>query len=287
MASGGSRARRVLGWGWDVAGRVSHGELTIAGGGIALFALLATIPALAAMVSLYALVADPADIPGHLGPLARVLPAAVVDFLVGELRRASSSTGELSATLVSSSLIALYSARNAIDAVIEGLGRAYRVPDERTRWHRMITTLVAASVVLLALVVLVLVVVALPEVATVLGAGRGVTSTLELVRWPGLLVATTAGLVALYRTGASGGRRVRRHAVPGAVVATLGWLLVSYGLEVWVDRVADYQILYGAFASVIVLLIWFYGSAMCVLVGAVVNATWDDLGAAWRGDARR
>jgi membrane protein len=41
---------------------------------------------------------------------------------------------------------------------------------------------------------------------------------------------------------------------------------------VWVDRVADYQILYGAFAGVIVVILWFYLSALSVLVGAAVNA---------------
>lgn len=270
MSSPGSRARQVLVAGarasWRVIARMSQTELTVAGGGIAMFALLATVPAVAAVVSIYALVADPQDIPSHLGPLRLVLPSAVFRFLVDELGRAARNSSEVSLTLVSSLVISIYSARGALGALFEGLGRAFHQPVRRSRWEQLILSVVAATGAMLALLACVLVVVAGPQLAMLLRLGDDLGG-LQLLRWPALLVIVTIALVLLYRVVA-GPIRVW----PGAVAATAAWLAASYALELWVDQIADYEVLYGAFAGVIVLILWFYVSAMCVLMGAVINA---------------
>ena len=82
--------------------------------GAALFAFLATVPALGAIASLYGLIADPADIAGHLDGLDAVLPHAVVQFLIDQMsRHAARSSDELGITLGVTVVLALYSARSA------------------------------------------------------------------------------------------------------------------------------------------------------------------------------
>lgn len=122
----------VLRWLWHVIGRVADGELTVAGGGIALFGLLATIPAVAAVVSIYALAADPSDIPTHLGPLRHLVPAAVHGFIVEQLGRASADTGELSFTLVTSLVLSI----DRRDQARRPQHHQPRGRDAVGRWHR-------------------------------------------------------------------------------------------------------------------------------------------------------
>jgi membrane protein len=50
------------------------------------------------------------------------------------------------------------------------------------------------------------------------------------------------------------------------------WLLASYILSLWVENVANYEVVYGAFASVIVVILWFYLSVLAVLIGGFLNA---------------
>jgi membrane protein len=66
-----------LGWahvGWRVFASISKHRLLTTSGGVAFFALLAIFPALATIVSLYSLFADPHAIPERVALLAGVVP---------------------------------------------------------------------------------------------------------------------------------------------------------------------------------------------------------------------
>src|SRR5215468_5326566 len=104
------------------------GEMPVMAAGTALFAILATVPTLAAVVGVYGLVADPHAIHDHLRGLETVLPREVVTFVGDQLERQSTrSSGELGIALATSVVLAVYSARGAARALIAVLNRAYRV----------------------------------------------------------------------------------------------------------------------------------------------------------------
>lgn len=60
--------------------------------------------------------------------------------------------------------------------------------------------------------------------------------------------------------------------MPGAVVATLGWLITSLGFSYYVNNFANYSRFYGSLGAIIILLTWLYLSSMIVLIGGEVNA---------------
>jgi membrane protein len=95
----------------------------------------------------------------------------------------------------------------------------------------------------------------------------------SLLRWPVLFTVVLCSLALLFRFAPAPRReRSKRHVWPGAIASTVLWLAASYLLSLWVENVADYQIFYGAFASVIVVLLWFYLSVLVVVIGGFVNA---------------
>jgi membrane protein len=59
---------------------------------------------------------------------------------------------------------------------------------------------------------------------------------------------------------------------PGSVLATTLWLLASLAFRFYVSHFASYNATYGAIGGVIVLMTWFYVSALAVLIGAELNA---------------
>ncbi len=61
-------------------------------------------------------------------------------------------------------------------------------------------------------------------------------------------------------------------ALPGAVFATIGWQLSSYGFSYYVS-VHNYSLVYGNLGSIIVLTSWFYLSALILIIGGHLNAT--------------
>jgi membrane protein len=59
---------------------------------------------------------------------------------------------------------------------------------------------------------------------------------------------------------------------PGAIVATVLWLAASLGFKFYVGNFADYNATYGSLGGVIILMLWFYISAVAILLGAEMNA---------------
>jgi membrane protein len=89
----------VRGW-WQVAERVftesSRDNLSVVAAGCAFYALFAIFPALSALISLYGLVADPANVEPNFGMLAYVLPQQAYDLVIEQIRRVAETSGRRS-----------------------------------------------------------------------------------------------------------------------------------------------------------------------------------------------
>jgi membrane protein len=248
------------------------GEMPILAGGTALFAIFAVVPMLAALVAIYGVVADPIDIYSHINGLESVLPAQVMRFVVDQLeRQARTSSRELGLALAVSVFVAMFSARGAARAMIDSLNRAYRVKDTRTPLMKFVVTMLMAAGTLVGLLLMFGSVIALPAIFAMLNLEN--YAIVQWLRWPGLMAVTFATLLALYRFAPSPRPLgTQRHLWPGAAISTFLLVILSLALSVWVDRVANFDLWYGAFGSVIVILLWFYLSVIAIVLGGFVNA---------------
>jgi membrane protein len=99
------------------------------------------------------------------------------------------------------------------------------------------------------------------------GMSGGVAALLTLVEF--LLLA--AAMTALYRFVPNTPVR-RSHAIAGGVFAALGLEIAKRVLAWYIQQVPTYSMVYGAFATVPILLVWIYIAWVIVLLGAVVAA---------------
>ena len=83
MVAGG---RRVL-------SESSRDNLSVVAAGCAFYALFAIFPALSALISLYGLAADPANIEQSFGMLGYVLPEQAFDIVIDQIRRVAQASG--------------------------------------------------------------------------------------------------------------------------------------------------------------------------------------------------
>jgi membrane protein len=91
-----------------------------------------------------------------------------------------------------------------------------------------------------------------------------------LVSWP-LLVLTVLGAHALVYAFGPAQRASRRWVTTGALVATLLWLGFTLAFSVYINRFAAPTHTYGALAGIAVLMLYLYGTAVVLLLGAVVD----------------
>jgi membrane protein len=96
------------------------------------------------------------------------------------------------------------------------------------------------------------------------------------------IVLTTAALAlamivltVVYRAGTCGAHKWRQ-AIPGAIVATPLWWLVSWCFGVYMRHV-PYSLVYGGFATAIGLLLWMNFTAIVILLGSAYNAEYSEL----------
>ena len=87
----------------------------------------------------------------------------------------------------------------------------------------------------------------------------------------------TAVLATFYRYSVSHSKRVERRVFPGAVVAVVLWLVISWAFGLYVSTLAEYAVFYGSLAAVAVLLVWLWLTSLAILVGAELNSQLEGL----------
>jgi membrane protein len=88
--------------------------------------------------------------------------------------------------------------------------------------------------------------------------------------------AGMAFLAGFYRFAVARPSRRRRYVLPGTIAAVACWLIVSWAFGTYVASTADYALYYGSLAAVAVLLVWLYLTSLALIVGAEVNALFEE-----------
>lgn len=256
---------KALGCLWK---RMVHDNLDILAGGVALFAILSFMPAIAATVAIYGLVADPADIHAQVAPLAGVIPGDVMAVVTSQMTRAvQADEGSLSWAFALSLAIAVLSALGGARAVIQALNVVNRRTDSRSFLRQIGLALLLSLGGIMAVIVAVSLVVVLPAVLQFVRLDADTQLLVTVGRWPTLFLLVASGLAVFYRFAPD---ENTSRIVPGAIFATALWTAGSMLLSLYVSHVANYSA-YGAFGGVLVLVLWFYVSAVVVILGAALN----------------
>ncbi len=250
--------------------RVREHNTTLVAAGVAFYAFLALVPTLVALISVYGLVADPADVRQQVQDLSSSLPAEVEDFLVYQLTQIiNANRSGLSVTLVVAIVLALWSASGGTAALITGIHVA-REREEPTgfvakKGKALLLTL--AAIVFLAIVIFL--VAAVPPLLDDAGLGDAGRLAFDILRWPVLAVVMLIGIGLLYRFSAGPHPRAWLGVVTlGAVVAMVVWLVVSGLFAAYTANFASYGKTYGALASIVVVLLWLWLTCLALLIGA-------------------
>ena len=267
--------------GWlDVLKRTRQGirdtNASIIAAGVAFYAFLALVPALIAVVAIYGLVANPADVKDQITSFTSAAPRDAQRLLSNQLssitRGAGGATGIAAAIAIGA---ALWSASSGIAALNTGLTVVNRENETRGMLKRRLLALVLTLFAVVGVLVMLALVVALPSLldsAGISGIGRTV---LELARWPLLAIFLLDGLAVIYRYGPQRRRPMWRWVTPGAVVAMIVGLVASIGFSIYVSLLGNYNKTYGALGAIIVVLLWLYLMAFAVLFGAALNAEFE------------
>jgi membrane protein len=187
--------------------------------------------------------------------------------------------------LVVAGLVSLWAASGLIKSLIEGFQAAYRVPRNRNFLHG---SAVAMLLVLLSTIPLLcaslLILFGGQFEAAVLHAMK-VDPTLNPFAWMWQLLSRIARYVLAFATTITvtsllyyfGPYRTQRWRFvwPGAVLATVLWLLATSGFAWYARNIAHYNVLYGSVGAALALLMWMYIMAVIAIIGCEFNAEYE------------
>ena len=261
-----------------VINRMGEDNLSLVAAGIAFYAMFSIFPALGALVSIYGLFGDTHVVQGQVQQLTELLPHETAkllnDSLNGLLAKPSSS---LNFGLLVSLGIAIVAARNGVSSMMSGLNMAMEKRETRSfiTLNAMAVLLTLGAIVFVGVVLTAVAVI--PIVLAFLPFDDHLRSVLAYSRWPvlGLFVILAIDLV--YRFAPSVERPSWHFFSVGTLFSAALWVLGSYAFSQYVTRFGSYDTTYGSLGAVIVLLLWFWLSALIVLLGAVIDAVRADM----------
>lgn len=245
-------------------------NVSIISGGVAFYVFVALVPTLIAIVSLYGLVANPADVSRQLEPFLGALPpdaARLVETQVTAITEQEEAS--LGFGLVIGVAVALVGASKGMLALVAALNIAFDEQETRTfvrlRGLALLLTLGLAIAAIAGIGGMVLV----RSLASSLGT-FGETAV-AVLRWPVLAMFVVLALAALYRYAPDRSVPKWRWVTPGALFAALLWLAGSVLFSVYVTNFGSYNETYGTLGAVVVLLLWLLLTAYAIVLGAELD----------------
>jgi len=233
-------------------------------------ALFPAILFLLALASFFPLSNITDDIGRSLGPF---VSPQVLELIQEQMHRlANNENGGLLTVGVAG---ALWSSSAAIVSIVGALNRAYDIDEGRPWWKvRLLAiglTLAVAVTVLLSLSLILVGPTLAEKLGQLTGWGAPFKWTWLVLQWPLVFALITFGIGLLYYFGPDADQDWV-WITPGAVAATILWLITSLLFKIYVANFTDYEGAYGTVGGVIVVLLWFYVSGIAILTGAEVNA---------------
>jgi membrane protein len=253
--------------------QIQADQLPLIAAGVAFYAMLALFPAMIALVSVYALVADPDQVPAQLAPIVSTLPGVAGDLVVDQLRKATQlGRGGLTIGLMLSVLGVMWSVSTGIKALITGVNLVYDEQDSRGPLRLRASALVLTVATLIVAAIALGLIAAFPLVLDRFGPDTLGRSLANVARWVVLTLLIGVALAGLYRYGPDRDRPRWPWVNWGAFVTVVLWLAASAGFSLYVSNFSHYYETYGALAGVAILLLWLYLSSFIALLGAEINS---------------
>lgn len=257
--------------------RIKSHDLTFMAAGLAFYAFLAFVPLVLLVVLGYGLISDPATAVKHIRALTGTVSTEAAGRIGQTVMKLVLDTQERKGWGVAISLmLALYAGVRGARALTKALDVIHDVPGSRSF---LSATFVSLGIVLSALLVAIgglaaIVILGYLE-SLVGGISEPVAVLIKVATWIGAAALAGAAISALYRYAPAGAPVGRRQwLTPGAAAATIGWSLATFLLGVYVANFSRYDAIYGSAATVVVILMWLYLSALVILAGAEIDVLW-------------
>ncbi|MCB8839186.1 YihY/virulence factor BrkB family protein [Aurantimonas sp. VKM B-3413] len=258
---------------WRVYAEIGDDRVMLVAAGVTYYLLLAMVPAMAAIMSVYGLFADASTVTDQLGQFGGVLPGGAMDILREQLTRlASSNNSTLGLSLFLSLAISLWSANSGVKALFEAMNVAYDEKEDRSFLMLNAISLLFTLCLVIAAILLVVLAVVLPNLLGTLGLGSAAQWTISAVSLIVTLLVISFGIAGLYRWGPNRANAQWRWITPGTALTVIVTAVVSVLFSWYTANFGSYNATYGSLGALIGFMTWIWLTMIVLIIGAELNS---------------
>ena len=213
-----------------------------------------------------------------LDGLQRMLPTAVFELTSTTIEEiiTSQHTGLLGVSVI----LTIWSASSAFRAVTKGVNKAYNIQENRSFIKRamigMISVIALALAIISTLVMLVFGGLIGQFLNKYLPFAYVVDFIWNILRYAIVIIMMILIFAMIYKLTPA--KRIKfKNVLPGAIVSTIGWLVVSLGFSFYVNNFSHYSRFYGSIWTVFVLMIWLFITSIVFIFGVELNSILEKL----------
>lgn len=258
---------------WKLKCNLTEDYVGLIAAGMAFYFLLASFPVLTAAISLYGIFSDRHFISEQLISISPFLPSEAFAIIAEQAKMiVSSNEKTLGTSFFISIIFSLYAAKQGVSAAMQGFNIAYNEKEKRRFFTFHVTAFFLTLNIMAYYLISLSLIAGLPTLVHIIHIPQSLEQVFLWTRWPLLFGTALLGLQILYFFGPS-------HTYPrwqwvswGSVVATILWLVASGLFSFFVSHFDRYNEIYGSISAIILLLLWFWVSALMILLGAEINS---------------
>lgn len=254
--------------------RFQDDEVTAIGAQLAYYLILAIFPFIIFFLSIlqFTPLADADILQQLLSPLPGDSQKLFYDLISNIIK--SGTIGLLSFGAIAS----IWSSSNGVMALIKAVNKALDLDEERP-YIKLKGLSILFTVGLFLLLIVAFTVLIFGEV--IFNAVVDSYSGASLLLWkilkiliPLLFMILSITILYKFAPAIKEGVKIKfSESIPGAIFASLFWIVLSLGFSFYVNNFGNYSKTYGSLGGVIIFLLWLYMSSIVIVLGAEVNAT--------------
>ncbi|MDT0643781.1 YihY/virulence factor BrkB family protein [Zunongwangia sp. F363] len=256
-----------------VKDEISNDSVDIVSAGVTFYAFLAIFPALTALISIYGLTTDPQQIEAQLSQISAMMPQEAFHLLQKRIENfIAKSPNSLGWGTAIGILFSIWSANKGTKSLFKGIDIAYDTVDDHGFFKQLLlaTTFTLGGTILIILCMTLII--GFPAYIQNIGLPERIEHLISWLRWPVLALIVAFFLCLIYQFAPARKRPRMKWVAIGAVLATILWLIASWGFSFYVRNYGSYGEVYGSVSAVVILLLWLFITNFIVLLGAELNS---------------
>ena len=257
----------------DLYIRFMNDDILSIGAQVTFYLTLSIFPFLIFLISLITYMPF-LNLQNNIGVLASFMPENAYEILRNVIIQ---TIHNKSTTLLSfGMLFTLWSSANGVTSLIRGINRAYDQDETRPFWKiilvSLLFTLELAVVIILSLILIVFGKLIETQIFHLFGLSDTYSIIWNDTRFIISFLITIFVLISLYHNTPNRSLTFK-EVIPGAITASVGWVIISVAFSYYVNNLGNYPNLYGSLGGIIALFTWIYLSSIIIFMGAEINAS--------------